>query len=323
MTQPLNYTPKAIVDLTAMAVQAKAGTPLSSAGIFYLVDKLRQAQVFVLSDGGQLLDRSKPRPELPGIVLRPPFPVVALEYQANPTDWKDPIYTASPCSRRIALAWDYTDDLPPLIEGVIGRPLAPGVVMASIAYYDEHQQWMPIAVAAHVGYDESWEAPQGHSDYQTRMIAAGRIAKAMAEASGLAGSTVPICPEAIYVGAATLGVERTMDMMSADLADEIAAYMDLCWALACKNVSTRSSPAPEKLNRQRLKAGKPPLFGFHVLELAGDTLVGADGEGAADRNAPRAHLRRGHIRRLNPERVTWVNQTMVRGRGFVDKVYAA
>lgn len=320
MTQPLHFTPKAIADLSEIAVAARFTAPGTSEGVLYLIDKLRAAQVFVLSDSGQLLDRSKPRPELPGVVLRPPFPVVALEYLANPADWADPVYTASSCSKRISLAWNNVDDLPPTIEAMIGRPLGPGVIIASIAFYDEHQKWMPVAVAMHVDYEEDWVARSEESHFHDAMVAAGRITPATARARTLPGSAIPISPETVFAGAATLGAARTMDMMGADLMDETAAFMDLCWALACKNVSIKHREAPARLNAQRVKAGKPPLHGFHVLELAGEAF-GGDARGG-HHASPRSHLRRGHIRRLGADRVTWVNQSMVRGRGFVDKVYA-
>lgn len=320
MTQPLHFTPKAIADLSEFADAAKGKAPATRDGILYLIEKLKSAEVFVLSDSGQLLDRGKARPELPGLVLRPPFPVVALEYLANPTDWKDPIYTPSSCSKRIALAWDFTDDLPASIAGMLGRPLPRGVIIAAIAFYDEHQKWMPISVAAHIDYEDDWFAPKRSAFYDS-MVAAGRISPAVAQSRTLPGSVIPLSPETVFVAAATFGIEQAMDMMSADLMDEAAAYMDLCWALACKNVSVRHSPAPENLNRQRAKTGKPALFGFHVLELAGETIGGAP-VASSPHASPRSHLRRGHIRRLSPDRVTWVNQSMVRGRGFIDKQYS-
>jgi len=322
MTQPLNYTPKAIVDLLAMADQAEATAPLTSAGLRYLISKLQRAEAFVLSDAGQLLDRSKPRPELPGLVVRPPFPVVALEYVANPVHWDDPIYSASPSTRRIALAWDHTDDIPGPLASMLGRPLTRGVIIASICFYDEHQRWMPIGVAVHVDYEADWHRPSDKSAFRDSMLASGRLSKEAAGARTLPATPIPISPETIFAAAGAFGAAQAWDMMTADLMDEAGAYMDLCWALACKNVSTRHQRAPEKLNKQRIKAGKLPLHGFHVLELAGAPL-GGSGEGSGVREGPRSHLRRGHIRRLPGERVTWVNQTMVRGRGFLEKVYAA
>lgn len=323
MTQPLNFTPKAIADLTALAAEGRMNTPATSAGILYLVEKLCQAQVFVLSDSGELLDRSRPRPELPGVVLRPPFPVVALEYAANPSQWDDPIYTSQKCSKRISLAWEHTHDLPPPIQAMLGRTLAAGVMIASIGFYDGLRRWMPVGIAMHVDYEASWLELKGGSAFREAMVASGRMTRSVAAARTLPGTPVPLTPEVIYTAARAHGSAQTFDMLCADLMDEASAYIDLCWALACKNVSTHHHAAPDKLNRQRIKAGKLPLYGYHVLELAGGTFGSGDSVGDGARSGPRAHLRRGHIRRLPGERVTWVNQTMVRGRGFVEKVYAA
>lgn len=321
MTQPLNYTPKAIADLSAMAIEARRTAPMTAIGIDYLLGKLKQAEVFILPDFGTLLDRSKARPELPATALRPPFPVVALEYVAQGNEWGDTFYTASPCSRRIALAWDYTDDLPPTMIGAM-PPLPRGFVVASIAFYDEHQKWMPIAAAVHFEYEGGWMDHPGTGEFRDLMVAAGRISKAQASARALPASPIIVSPETLAMATLTSGSERAREGILADLMDEVNAYIDLACALACRNVSTRAHPAPAVLNKQRVRKGKPPLYGFHVLELAGADF-GGDGSGEGDRNAPRAHLRRGHIRRLSAERITWVNQTMVRGRGFVDKVYAA
>ena len=144
---------------------------------------------------------------------------------------------------------------------------------------------------------------------------------AQAKANNPQGSPIVLCPEVIMGMRSQLGVAALMDTLRADIMDEVNAYLDLCTALACKNVSSRRERAPEKLNRQRLKSGKLPLMDFHILEIAGAEFIGgANGKG--EREGPRAHLRRGHIRRLAGDRVTWVNQTMVQGRGFVDKVYS-
>jgi hypothetical protein len=321
MTQPLNYTPKAIEALMPLA---GSDAPGSRAGISYLIDKLRAAEVFVLADHGQLLDRGKPRPEVPGQVFKPPFPVVALEYTAEGKTWDEGFYNASACSRRIALAWDWSDDLPPAMRAMMPTlPLEPGVVVASIAYYDERATWLPIAAAMHFSYECVWQDRPPSGPFVAAMLESGRLKPALAKTSAVGGTIVPLLPEALVgIGVALGGPDALQDVLQADLMDEVNAYLDLCTALACKNVGTRSTPAPAPINKARLRKGRPPLKGFHVLELDGGEMTGLGGT-LGDHSAPRAHLRRGHIRRIAGGRVTWVNQTVVRGRGdFVEKVYA-
>jgi hypothetical protein len=319
MTQPLNYTPKAIEVLLNIDCR---GAPASAAGLRYLANKLRQAQVFVLSDHGQLLDRSKPTPQVSGEIFRPPFPVVALEYLARPAQWGGNMYNAAPCSRRISLAWDWHDDLPSELSGCAPKDLGEGVVIASIAFFDQSQMWVPITGAIHVAYDAPWHTEIKSSHFKQTMLESGQLTKECAKAPGMSGSPIILLPELLVMATAGMTPASRLDVITADTMDEVNAYTDLCYALACKNVSTKSHSAPKNLNRQRIKAGKLPLMGFHVLELnGGGEMPGAGG--AHDRAGPRSHLRRGHIRRLGADRVTWVNSTVVRGRGFVDKVYAA
>ena len=319
MTGALNFTTRALEQLSGIDNPA---APLSTLGFRYICDKLRQAQVFVLPDHGTLLDRDKPRPELDGIVLRPPFPVVALEYTAKAIARTDPFYTAATCSRRIALAWEWKSDLPTAFRAPADY-LSPGVVIASIAFYDSQQLWMPIFGAVHFAYDDDWmEHPTEASVFRERLIKTGGISAASAKARSLPCTPVPILPEAMIGTIRQLGEAGMADILRADVMDEANAYFDMCWSLACRNVRAERHAAPDKLNRQRLKAGKLPFADHHTLVLDGADGNTVWGGGPADRAGPRSHLRRGHIRRLAPDRVTWVNQTMVRGRGgFVSKDY--
>jgi hypothetical protein len=319
MTQPLNFTPKAIEGLLSHDCP---GAPATKAGMAYLAGKLREAQVFVLSDHGQLLPRSKPRPEVPLSLVKPPFPVVALEYTAQSLDWDEGVYTAAKSTRRIALAWEYTADEPAACRRMT-EPLPPGVIVASVCFYDNEQLWLPVMGAAHIAYDEGWTGPSADTPFKAAALASGRMTPQLASAPSFPMSILPLMPD-VFMRAALMpgGIGTLLEHLNADLMDEVNAYVDLCMALACKNVSAVRHAAPAALNRQRLKAGKLPLKDFHVLELAsGGTMPGG---GGSDRAASRTHLRRGHIRRLDAGRVTWVNATIVRGRGpgFIEKAYA-
>lgn len=322
MTQALNYTVKALEAFTALADTAMPGC---QAGFRYLAGKLREAQVFILTDHGELMDRSKPRPELPGLTLQPPFSVVALEYASPPaTARHTPGYSDDPCSRRISLAWRWADDLPPALRDWSPQALGDGVVVASIGWFDRHRCWLPIAAGAHIAFDDDWQhrEPPPHV---AAMVASGQMTRAQAAAKTLPLTLVPLLPEAVAELVLTGGQAGALDGLSADLMDEVNAYTDLCYALACRNVVTERREQPAALNKARLRAGKLPFRDFHVLKLSTE---GAEGSGfGSGHGSPRAHLRRGHIRRLRhlgPDRVTWVNATMVRGSGggFADKAYA-
>lgn len=101
---------------------------------------------------------------------------------------------------------------------------------------------------------------------------------------------------------------------------DVTAIMNLCALLNTVAKSVRV-PAPEKLNRARAKADRPILPDYHVLTVAGDVWDSPHEKG--DGPGVRSHLRRGHIRRLDVNRFTWVKSTIVQGRreGFVKKDY--
>lgn len=317
MTQPLNYTVKAI---EAMSTYPCVGAPGAAAGFGYLLGKLREAEVFVLPDHGELLDREKPRPEVPGVAFTPAFPVVALEYTADAPRRADPYYTAARSSKRIALAWRWTEDRPEILKRCGPPVLSDGVVVASIYWSDQDRAWVPVAAAMHLSYDDATTQPAIENDFVRSIKAAGAIRQ---DARGVTGTLVPILPEVLAATAATIGPRQMANDISGDLHDEMNAFIDLCCALACANVGTERIEQPPALQRSRLRAGKLPLRDFHVLRISGERAMPGQRGAAGDREAARSHLRRGHIRRLPGERVTWVNATIVRGRGFVDKVYAA
>lgn len=319
MTQALNFTSKAIAALEAYD-PPNVGV---AAGMRYIAEKLRQAEVFVLPDHGTLLDRSAPRPDLPGEMYRPPFPVVALEYTSIGAGGRfDGPYTALKASRRIALAFDWQNDLPPPLAAMCKPDLLEGVVIVSLFYSDTEAIWMPVSAGMHFAYSDIARV-HGHptSAFRDAMIAAGRISKRVMSAGSVAGMLVPMLPEALVLGMQQMGEATIIDSLQADLMDEVNAYFDLCCALGCRNVTTERKDAPHKLNWQRLKAGKVPLPAHHILTLGDNPLASGGAAGAS--GARRSHLRRGHIRRLDATRITWVNQTFVTGAGgFARKTYS-
>lgn len=325
MIQPLNYTPKVI---EAFESYRQTATPFSRIAFGYLVGKLRQAQVFLLPDHGELLERDKPRPEMPGLVLKPPYPVTVLEYASPPGRAETPGMTC-PCPKRVVLAWEWMDDAPRELRPWIPPDLGPGVVVASISYVDSTQCWIPVACAAHFAYDDEWVASDSTpiGPLRQAMIDTRRIRPVVSAGSTYRSRPFALLPEALAGMWSAVGELRATDMLQADLMDELNAYTDFSFALACRNVTVESHPAPSRLNAGRAKAGKVPLFDHHVLKLSDADGVRGAAVGEREGTSPRPHLRRGHIRHLRhlgPDRITWVNASMVRGqaRGFARKDYA-
>jgi hypothetical protein len=321
MTAALNFTPKAIADLAEMA--AISPNEPRKRGLLFIANALRRAEVFILPDMGQLLDRSKPYPEVPASMFRPPFQAVALEYRAFEAEWEaTSIYNTTSCSRRIALAWEW-DGLGP--QGLLPDGPRPGeaVAMASSVYVDKVGKWVPVPAAAILRYEAGYTSDVDTAQ-RDELVRTGAMSQQQAKAPALdIRELMPIMPDAIAAAVMMQG-EAAFSALGSDLRDEVNAYRDLCLALACNNVSAERQTAAPRLNKQRIKAGKPPLKDFHVLTLSGSGGASEFGAAGTVGGGVRSHLRRGHIRRLGPERVTWVNACMVRGSrpGFVDKQYA-
>ena len=324
MSAPLNYTIDAISSLNALRDSASVG-PFDRQGIDFISALLRRAEVFVLPDRGELLDRSKVRPQVPGAMFHPPFPVVALEYRASnpPGQESHPFYEATDSSKRIALAWEWDGKMPFGAGDAAGPSSGEGVCIASLSYIDKTRTWVPMCGAIMIPFDCGYyeAAPTEHG---LAMLNSGRISAKQAAAPAIEISGVlPLMPDWMGALFRDHGQERALGLLSADLMDEVNAFIDLCLALACNNVESVKQAQPPKLNKARIRRGKLPLPDFHLLTLGGEA-YSLGSVSSSEGTGVRSHLRRGHIRRLSADRVTWVNSTIVNGKrqGFVSKAYA-
>lgn len=94
-------------------------------------------------------------------------------------------------------------------------------------------------------------------------------------------------------------------------------------ALSSKGPEIRTQPAPAKLNKQRAKKGRPPIFEYRIVEIPAWAKAKAEGLGGTHAS-PRLHWRRGHERRLGEGRKTFVHACLVgvAENGFIHKDYA-
>lgn len=90
----------------------------------------------------------------------------------------------------------------------------------------------------------------------------------------------------------------------------LADLIFLIGLLNSKGLMRTEKPAPERLNKHRIRAGKAPINAVVEIKVPADYRYG-DAKDAADmRSSPRPHFRRGHVRRhgegLVLVRPTWV-----------------
>jgi hypothetical protein len=130
-----------------------------------------------------------------------------------------------------------------------------------------------------------------------------------------------ICAEALEDSSGSEVAARVLS----DARDEVSMLLQTCVVLNCANVTTAEIAAPKLINRKRQGKGKPPFFSYHVLQISAPRATGVS-SGGEQHASPRAHLRRGHVRRLE-ERTVWVRPAMVNpgaavAAGSVEKGYA-
>ena len=127
--------------------------------------------------------------------------------------------------------------------------------------------------------------------------------------------------------------DRKTDPGAAVFLDALQAYVFVCLSLIADSRSpvTRVE-APEKLNKARVKRGKPPIPPYWRIEPSGPTILipgAVPGPAAAKGGthaSPRPHDRRGHPRHLKGGRTVWVRDCKInaliphltRGRSFYE-----
>jgi hypothetical protein len=105
------------------------------------------------------------------------------------------------------------------------------------------------------------------------------------------------------------------------------AVLEFLEALTCRNVAPRPITAPPSgVGGHHSGDRRKPIFETKILTLdvPGHATQDAATPGAGhDRASPRAHLRRGHIRRLEGGNI-WINKTIVgirQATGWIEKAY--
>lgn len=116
------------------------------------------------------------------------------------------------------------------------------------------------------------------------------------------------------------------DRIFLEQANDIRTIANLMVMLSTNNVESELV----KLSRRQVKQSKRAVnlfegpLDYRVLKVNGDPWIRQGPNGASRQSiGVRSHMRRGHIRRLQGGKLTWVSASLVRGSrpGFVDKHY--
>jgi hypothetical protein len=318
----LNYCIHAIEALNSLSTQNKRDAVLlddlnkhnhliMSSFIDYVSRMLHKSIKFTLPDNGHLLDDSLEFSEKKLQLFKLPYPIVSLEFEAPDLDW-NLIPGNLPSTKRIALALDFdqisSEDLS------ITKAIFPTLVK-----YSTDNKVIVISVY-HIK-DKGWLASRGaclvSKDPET--------SKVKHPVTGKPATTIKADILPIQLALEMEEHQQLQKSIELDTNDEMAIVVDFCAVMNCNNVSTAIANPSENQNKKRARNGKLPMYAYHVLMLnpleEKENKVEHQGGTHA---SPRLHLRRGHIRRLADNRVTWVNAAMIGNKknGVVEKSYA-
>lgn len=331
---PVNYCSRAIDQLKATAKAVRAnGFTVTAARLQIVIQMLSTAPKFLLPNCAELID-VKNVGETHLELLRLPYPVTVFEApwrkeRMGPTATVAGVQE-SLSTRRIALCWEMTADDSPItglreMPGFRERYPEGGVFIYPIFYSDDVKTWNPGAGGTFV--PREFRIPEGHK--QTRMT--GMMLDVMKSTGRLHRNSTEHFAEPfvlldemfqMMIAESRGDVDAALTRLSYDASDEVHMAIQACAVLNCANVETGDFAPGKAANAKRVASGKSPFFTYKVLQLAAGRVATGE-KGSGSHSAPRTHLRRGHIRRLE-NKVTWVRPAIVSAgsdRGTVAKDY--
>jgi len=331
---PVNYCTHAIEDLKETTKAARArGLTITAARLETVAYMLATAPKFLLPNCAELIDTENVR-ETHLELLRLPYPVTVFEAPWRKEESVPAATVAgvqeSLSTRRIALCWEMTQDHTP-VRGLKETPLfrnhypEGGVFIYPIYYSDVLKTWNSGTGGTFVPRD--FHIPEGHTPTRmTQMMLdvkenAGRLHR---NAFQYFAEPFVLLDEMFeqIVAQSQGDADAALARLTYDANDEVHMAIQACAVLNCANVETVDVRPKPAMNARRLAMRRSPFFTYKVLQLgAGKTAASAMGSGS--HAAPRTHLRRGHIRRLE-NKVTWVRPAVVNAggeRGIVAKDY--
>lgn len=284
------FSGEAVESLAGLSSIIAAHQPRSLSGMQETVRLLQRAARFSLPENGALLDLKGYRSEF-SEMLRLPYPSLTLEFRTT----RPPEPGQIKSSRSIILCWQGDHQTPFRIETEPQEV----IYFTNIWFDDEQGEWEPSPVAwgfrpADLRTDpDNGISVDGFHHFPCHVEAYDKLRN-----------------------------EHGEEWLDADLARSFEPLLEFCLTVNCQNVQMRAVAPPVKLNAKRVKKGKLPLDSYHVLVLPGAEREESLG-GESNPQGPRAHWRRGHIRRLGDGRVIWIRHALVgnREQGAVRKEY--
>lgn len=324
MNQNLNYCTHAIESFNQSIKKGllKHNMPMLDEYLGIFVDLLKKSVKFILPEGGRVLDiQGYEQKSLDMFKL--PYDIVALEYFVPKINIKDAALVQVP--KRIVLAVDakvINEYLDNMYSGFPG--FEPGAVLFPVLYYDNIKTWMPLYSGMYVAYDQKVIGVDSLKNHVVPEWPNDRPSTYSRSKNAFVYKPIPIGELWSSQKKSIPDEVAFNNSLFADINDEWLALLELTNILNCKNVEVQNNPPSEALNKKRIKNGNAPFFEYKTLHIkTSHTVSSGAGIIVADRNSPRVHLRRGHIRILPSGETTWVQSCVVGSsdKGFIKKDY--
>ncbi len=329
--EPVNYSAHAIEGLKQFADDLSSWAPASYQALHNVIGMLQDGVKFLLPNKCELLDPTElGQTHLDLIKL--PFPCTIFE---APWHGEGDIISVGdvkqvPATKRIALCWESTSDYEPLprLDKIHKSFPKGGIFVYSIFWVPSFNRWVPSVGGCFVPYDNKVIK----LDLENA-LPASRIANEAVIKSGLAqekgakqyrSEPFFLLPEVFERSVQAYGSsDRAFADILMETRDETMMLIQACSVLNCANIETGEIEAPIALNKKRVAKGLQPFFSYKVLQLSEKRFGGDDSNFGGTHAAPRMHLRRGHLRRLET-RTIWIRPAMVNANsaiGIVEKDY--
>lgn len=312
-----NYAAQAEEGLKQFIVKADSTgllSPIDKYLISSFVAQIGQAVHFSLPDNAILLGDSAKG--LRGECLRLPYPCITIEYYVDGSGYEDSndMLTGHYPKRFVYAIEMDGDTLRKLdFKGLIRNIDDDKFILVYAACADPNGLWVPDPMGMAVR--QKWDNVTGAKRIEPLSI---RQSKNGVDFCGL---PIPLMP--IFV-ADKLQSEKAIQELTHDISMEVRAVIELCEALSCSNVEQTIFHQAAKNNEKRKRQGKLPIYEtkFLTIKQSSANSMRQYQSMEVDRNSPRQHLRRGHIRRL-PDKNVWVNSCVVGNQslGVIDKQY--
>ena len=282
-----------------------------------------QSVHFALPDGGSIFDDDLKG--ISGMQARLPFPEITIEYYTKPENQKKTTeYASEIVTKRVIYACELS------CRDLKKNPFSKKMNLEKLYKNDDEilifiysafylkSGWVPCL--SYWIMPASWDDTSETEEFPVDLQRIDTTDK-----SKFTGTLGMLCPGLCDELASQVGDDEAFKYLAYDIAGEVRAVLELIEALSCSNIKHEPiEKIDQKKNEKRIKAGKLPIYETRVLTI--DPIRSASKsfhqDGNSDRNSPRQHLRRGHIRRL-PDKNVWVNSCLVGSaeNGRLDKSY--